>query len=160
MSRVIVKQPVEEGCFQVLSDSLDSVLDEQGIDSVDLMKMDIEGCEALAVKGMSRCLAAKKIKDLLLELHPQQLLDGGSSPDFVLGALRSADYMGFTIDHSARVTRRWAYGQDLDFRTLLRPLTPTEKLDAWPHQFWIAPELERAWLNIGNLFKSRSSWSS
>jgi len=53
MSRVIVKQPVEEGCFQVLSDSLDSVLDEQGIDSVDLMKMDIEGCEALAVKGMS-----------------------------------------------------------------------------------------------------------
>ena len=124
------------------------------------MKMDIEGCEALAVKGMSRCLAAKKIKHLLLELHPQQLLDGGSSPDFVLGALRSADYMGFTIDHSARVTRRWAYGQDLDFRTLLRPFTPTEKLDAWPHQFWIAPELERAWLNIGNLFKSRSSWSS
>ena len=48
-----MKQPVEEGCFQVLSDSLDSVLDEQGIDSVDLMKMDIEGCEALAVKGMS-----------------------------------------------------------------------------------------------------------
>jgi len=98
MSRVIAKQPVEDGYFQVLSDSLDSILDEQRIDSVDLMKMDIEGSEALAVKGMSRCLATKKIKHLLLELHPQQLLDLGSSADAVVEILLAADYKGITID--------------------------------------------------------------
>ena len=139
VSRVIANQPLEDACFQVLSDSLDSVLDEQGIDSVDLMKMDIEGAEALAVKGMSKSLAKKKIKHLLLELHPQQLLDLGSCADAVIETLLVADYKGFTIDHSNLVTRRWAYGQESNPRSLLRPFDPAEDLDAWPHQLWIAP---------------------
>ena len=146
VSRVIANQPFEDACFQVLSDSLDSVLDEQGIDSVDLMKMDIEGAEALAVKGMSKSLAKKKIKHLLLELHPQQLLDQGSCADAAVEILRAVDYTGFTINHSAPVTRRWAYGQELNLWSLLRPFDPAEDLDAWPHQLWIAPGSVRTWM--------------
>lgn len=145
LSRVIAKPPLQNGRFQVLSDSLDSVLDDQRLDSVDLMKMDIEGAEALAVKGMSKCLAKRKIKHLLLELHPDLLLDQGFSVDAVIEILRAADYTGFTINHSFRVTRRWAYGQESNLPSLLRPFDPAERLDAWPHQLWIAPGSERTW---------------
>ena len=146
VSRVIAKQPSEDRCFQVPSNSLDSVLDEQRIDSVDLMKLDIEGSEAMAVKGMSNCLATKRIKHLLLELHPQQLLDQGFSADAVIETLLAAGYVGFTVDHSAPVTRRCAYAQDFSLRSLLRPFDPAERLDSWPHQLWIAPGLARTWV--------------
>ncbi len=110
------------------------------------MKMDIEGAEALAITGLSKSLSARTIKFLLLELLPDALLDQGSSTEAVVEILRAAQYTGFTIDHSPSATRLSAYGGILDVRSLLRPFDPADRLDAWPHQLWLAPGSARTWL--------------
>jgi FkbM family methyltransferase len=47
--------------------TIDSVIDEKGLDHVDFMKMDIEGHELFALKGTTKALTARKIKALSFE---------------------------------------------------------------------------------------------
>lgn len=87
---------------------------------------------------------------LLLELHPNALLDQGSSVEAVVEILRSAGYVGLTIDYSASTNRRAAYGRIRDIQSLLTPFDPADGLDAWPHQLWLEPESARAWLTFSS----------
>ena len=146
LSRVVASPPASQTCFRVSADSLDSILSEQRIGSVDLMKMDIEGGEALAIEGLSKSLAARTIKALLLELHPNALLEQGSSVEAVVETLRAAGFVGLTVDHSASTNRQAAYGRVRDILSLLRPLDSADQLDAWAHQLWLAPGSARTWL--------------
>jgi len=55
----LVDYPKASGTiFQVRARPLDEVLDDSGIEYVDLLKMDIEGAEELALCGMSAGLAS------------------------------------------------------------------------------------------------------
>jgi FkbM family methyltransferase len=145
MSRVVARPPAFETFFRVSANSLDSILSEQEIGSVDLMKMDIEGAEAMALAGLWRSLSAGRIKFLLLELHPTALLDRGSSTQAVVEILRAAQYTGLSIDHSPSATHRSAYGRVRDLRSLLKPFGPADRLDAWPHHLWMAPGSAPPW---------------
>ncbi len=49
--------------------SLDDLADEHGLDTIDLVRMDIEGYETVAFNGMTRVLARDR-PYLLMELHP------------------------------------------------------------------------------------------
>ena len=118
--------------FEVAARPLDDALDEAGVDRVDVLKMDIEGGEALALRGLERRLSAGHISQIVLEVHPWHLQDRGSSVDEVVNALRGHGYEIWTIDHAPSTARRVAAGR-LDARATLAPLTGTADLGIWPH---------------------------
>jgi FkbM family methyltransferase len=142
VSRIVANSGEEHQVFQVRSDSLDRILHPQGFSSVDLLKMDIEGAEAFAIAGLENSLAEKKIKRLVLELHPAQLAEHGSSITAIVQILQNAGYRAWTIDHSPVANRRAGYNKRVKIKSLLSPLDTSQQYDAWPHQLWLAPGVE------------------
>jgi len=128
--------------FTVEADSLDRILEREHLESVDLMKMDIEGAEVFALPGLEASLHDARVKRLLLELHPGLIAEHGGTADQLIGLLHQAGYTGWTIDHSPAATRQAAYSKTVNAKALLRPLDPSDKLDEWPHQLWLAPDTE------------------
>src|SRR5207344_48109 len=106
--------------FDVPARPLDAALDDAGIDCVDVLKMDIEGAEAAALRGLERRLGSGRIPQIVLEVHPHHLRDQGSSVIEVVTALRRHGYELWTIDHSPSTSRRVAAGR-LDPRSTLTP---------------------------------------
>ena len=121
--------------FDVEARTLDGVLDEREIDRVELVKMDIEGAEGLALRGMANGLARGRYRRVMVELHPT--LRPGVARE-VADALGGAGYRGWRIDFAAETTRRAAYARRPDPRPWLRPVGSTDA-DPWPHQLWAAP---------------------
>jgi FkbM family methyltransferase len=129
--------------FDVAADSLDALLDEQEVDRVDLVKIDVEGAETIALRGMRRGLERQRYRHVILELHPTILADLGDGARGVLDTLAGAGYRGWWIDHSPSTNRRVAYRRPTDPRRLLRPVDPGDDgsgcpRDAWPHMLWLA----------------------
>ena len=78
----------------VASAELDSFIKENGIKKVDLIKMDIEGGEPAALKGMRRLLAALNDIILVVEFNPDCLKQAQVHPiDF----LKSIEDYGFNL---------------------------------------------------------------
>ncbi len=67
------KLPTQEIGLQ----TLEQVLDANGVTVVDLMKIDIEGFEYEAVLGSPRVFEHHRVKALALELHPEILFERG-----------------------------------------------------------------------------------
>jgi FkbM family methyltransferase len=124
---------------QVAAQPLDYILESNGIAHVDLLKMDIEGAEELALLGLQASLKQGKVRRLLIELHPQLLRERGRTTAQVLELLTRHGYRGWRIDHSPLMTRRAAYARDVDLASLVLPLDAGSPLDAWPHMLWVAP---------------------
>jgi FkbM family methyltransferase len=125
--------------FEVPARPVDGLLDEQGVGAVDLLKMDIEGAEALALAGMRAGLQAGRYRRVLIELHPGQIAELGSDVPSAIAPLVESGYRGWTIDHSESATRGAAYGRLSRPEDFLRPLDPSAPLGAWPHLLWLAP---------------------
>jgi FkbM family methyltransferase len=121
---------------------MDGVFHELDLKSVDLLKMDIEGAEGFALRGLVKSLANFRINRLILELHPELLVHHGQSAQIVIRQLSNLGYRAWAIDHSRRGTRRAVYGKRLDAKTFLRPFLPTEVLDGWPHLLFVKPAME------------------
>ena len=94
------------GGTQVRSRSLDSLLDELKVTRTDFMKMNIEGAERAAIKGMTK--SAPNMRHVAISCHDFVADAGGSEQfrtrDFVEGALR--DY-GFEIDRRTEAPHPW-----------------------------------------------------
>ncbi len=142
VSRLVSNQH-SQSLTWVTAQSLDSVLNELGIDHIDLLKMDIEGGEEAALKGLTSTLTRGRIARILLELHPVLLTERGSSAAKVLELMRDHGYRAWWIDHSQVATRRVAYARSTDPRTLLRPVDITNAMDPWPHVLLTAPWIEK-----------------
>jgi FkbM family methyltransferase len=125
--------------FRVETSTIDALLDERNVRTVDLLKMDIEGGEALALRGMRDGLAARRYTRLLLELHPTMLGEHGSSVAEVVAMMLDAGYRGWWIDHSAQAVRRASYARRIRPSDYLRPIDETASEVAWPHTLWVAP---------------------
>ena len=125
--------------FRVDADSLDAVIARLGLDHIDLLKMDIEGAEGMALAGLDRALSDKRVHRVLLELHPWAFGEHGISTEQVLYPLLKAGYRGWVVDHSPEATRRACYGGRLDPLSLLKPFDPSVAFDDWPHLLWAAP---------------------
>ena len=119
--------------------SIDTILDERSIDKVDILKMDIEGAEALALRGMEAGLRAGRYQLMVIELHPAALPDFGSSVATIGNFLSDCGYRGWRIDHTKQATRRSAY-HAASPRDLLTPWTPYLTHDDWPHVLWALTE--------------------
>jgi FkbM family methyltransferase len=97
---------------------LDSYFLKAGVDP-DLLKIDIDGAEMSALRGMSRLLTGKK-PDLLLEVHPAYLPQFGSSGSEVHDFLKERGYRFFKIP-DFRNTRISALLEIFDFDDLASP---------------------------------------
>ena len=71
---------------------LDGLLADNGVNKVDVIKMDIQGAEGLALRGMSRTLADNPQIVILTEFWPWGIEQTGQSP---LGFLKDLQEAGF-----------------------------------------------------------------
>lgn len=143
LSRLVDTAKSNEGNFSVEAQTIDAVLDELEVERVDLLKMDIEGAEELALRGMLEGLARRRFRRILLELHPSILAERGRTVQDVMGLLSEAGYCGWHLDFSPAANRRAAYARALKMREFLSPLdAKLPLLDAWPHLLWLAPGIE------------------
>ena len=78
--------------YRVATAAIDQCLAEMGIKRVDLVKMDIEGAEMGALRGMRQTIAHSPRLSLVMEYNPQALQAFGHEPT---EALRETLGMGF-----------------------------------------------------------------
>jgi FkbM family methyltransferase len=71
----------------VASVTLDGFLDEGGVTRVDVIKMDIQGAEGAALRGMSALMRRHRQLKLLIEFWPLGLREAGESPEALLDGL-------------------------------------------------------------------------
>jgi len=125
--------------FESQAVGLDALLDQRQADRIDLVKIDIEGAEAEAIRGMAAGLERHRYRYVLLECHPAELARMGASVEQSLAPLRRAGYRGWHIDHSAAMHRR-AAASWVPTAELLAPIDDRMLAsDPWPHLLWAAP---------------------
>jgi len=78
----------------VRTDTLDNILEKYGSPKIDLIKMDIEGAEFLALEGMVKILAMNPELILFTEFYPQAIRRLGRSP---LQFLKNLVELGFFL---------------------------------------------------------------
>lgn len=71
--------------------TLDAYCAEQGIGSIDLLKLDLEGCELQALRGARRMLGEHRVSVCLMEFG-QTTFDQNNKPDDVAAFWRSVGY--------------------------------------------------------------------
>lgn len=90
--------------YEIQLRTIDDLLDERQIGSVDLIKMDIEGSEFRALSGAKRTL--EKYRPLLIvELNGQALERCGSSVEQVMSFLRALGYSGQKLGQTQPLQR-------------------------------------------------------
>jgi FkbM family methyltransferase len=57
--------------IDVETDTLDNIVYEAGLDTIDIVKIDVEGAEGLVVKGAERTL--RKARAILIEIWPENI---------------------------------------------------------------------------------------
>lgn len=124
--------------FTTPSVALDAALDAAGLDSVTLVKIDVEGGEVGVLAGMQRGLASGRYRHVLLECHPELLAERGESAHGCVEILRAAGYRAWVINHSADAHRRAAAGTTA-IGDMILPYTADASLGAWPHVLAVAP---------------------
>ncbi len=113
--------------------AVDAELDALGVGHADLVKLDVEGAEDLALDGMADGLKARRYARLLVELHPALLAERSVSADDVIGRLLNVGYRAWEVRHDAAFTRAASYAQRVDAASLLSPWAPGRPLGPWPH---------------------------
>ncbi len=83
-----------EAGTEISVDSLDNIIDKSGFNAVDLLIMDIEGYEFLALKGAKYALERGIITNIICEIHPDKLRQNRYSDLEVLESLTS---LGYTV---------------------------------------------------------------
>jgi len=139
MSRLVESGGTSHLTFTVRSRPLDALLDDAGIDTVDLLKMDVEGAEHMVLAGMEAGLKRFRYRCILLELHP--LHQGETRPTLreVTQLLIAKGYIGCALDYSFATMSRASYHPRRDFREFVRPLEQA-LTDPWPHTIWLSPD--------------------
>jgi FkbM family methyltransferase len=139
MSRLVESGGASELNFAVPARQLDSLLDEIGLHTIDLLKIDVEGAEHMALAGMEAGLKRFRYRRILLELHP--LHPGETRPTLpeVCALLAAKGYKGCALDYSLATSRRACYRPGTHFTEFLRPLEQAFE-DSWPHTLWLAPD--------------------
>ncbi len=126
--------------FTARATPLDEELDRLGIGPVDLVKMDIEGAEDLALEGMAAGLRVGRYTRLLVELHPTLLAKRGLNAESVIEGLLAVGFRAWVIDGHQAAYRRAAYAARIDPVSVLTPWTPGLALGPWPHLLFAMSE--------------------
>jgi FkbM family methyltransferase len=81
---------------------LDDYIEKVGISRISLIKIDIEGSEFLALKGMQKILDSMRPK-ILIELKEETLISSGSKVEDILDFFAKAGYGKFIIDDKGNI---------------------------------------------------------
>ena len=127
----------ERADFRSRVQPLDDVLDERGVPFAWLLKIDIEGGEYEALRGMRRGLLKGRYAYVLLECHPALLAARGLSLIDTLAPLVNANYTLLSIRQSPALYDRAARGA-VPTGELLEPFD-AERPGSWPHILAMAP---------------------
>ena len=71
-----------------LDDFLQNVRSE---DRIGLVKIDVQGFEVKVLRGMRKCLAERRVKNLFVEFTPHRISQAGDAPEELLEILRQSE---------------------------------------------------------------------
>tara|TARA_A100001015_G_C15017862_1_gene726400 strand:+ start:454 stop:1371 length:918 start_codon:yes stop_codon:yes gene_type:complete len=91
----IDKNTLEEHSYKIKCTTLDAFLVEKQIDSVDLMKIDVEGSEFDLLCGAQSSLSDGKIKAAYIEINSEALKDHEQTPSQIFKLLEKFNYKLF-----------------------------------------------------------------
>ncbi len=111
--------PKSDTSFSVEVRTLDDCVSEWGIETIDLLKIDVDGFESKIIAGAKRSLENGTIKNVIVEFNEFWLRTTGGSPDMLRAAIEQTGlldvtersrfaelFLGKTEDrHFARVTK-------------------------------------------------------
>jgi FkbM family methyltransferase len=140
-SRVVESAGPGKKAYSVAGQPIDDALDRCGVETVACLKMDIEGGEALALKGL-RGLRVGRYRRILLEVHPLQLRAQGLTVTEAVLTLQHAGYQGWVIDHTGPATRRASALRPSEAASLLTPLQQAGGPESWRNILWTAPGVQ------------------
>lgn len=82
---------VTDDGYELPAETIDSLVEELAITSLDLVKLDIEGYEMKALEGALETLRAQR-PSIFIELSDDQLVENGTSASEVVGFLQDLGY--------------------------------------------------------------------
>jgi FkbM family methyltransferase len=102
---------------RVRTDSLDNFCESRGINSVGMVKIDVEGAEALVFRGMQRLISRRVISYIVFEFAKWQLSSGSETPaDWV----RTLEGNGYVCRRVSRLgLRPMPASLDVDFMQIV-----------------------------------------
>jgi hypothetical protein len=96
---------------EVATTTIDEYVAQHRLGRVDVIKMDIEGAEPLALRGGRKLLCSDAAPVIILELNPKTLQQGGSSAEELLWLLSGLGYRFYPIATYGRETHDpWTNG--------------------------------------------------
>jgi hypothetical protein len=100
----LLRRPDTPGTsFNCTATTLDSFLERESIDQIKLIKIDIEGAEPFALKGMSKLLSSDSPPDIICEAVPFLLEISGHKPRDLVDFLDAFGYTGRLITNDGLV---------------------------------------------------------
>jgi FkbM family methyltransferase len=139
-SRLVASDAEGTIAFRVHSRQLDSLMDETKLQSVDVLKIDVEGAEEMVLRGMDAGLKSHRYRRILLELHPWHLAERGRTMQDLAEILQGYGYRGYSFDDSPLATRRSYYHPNLQYSEFILPLDQG-LASQFRHTVWISPSL-------------------
>jgi len=132
---------------RVRVDTLDAVLSAAGwgASQVDLLKIDIEGAEAMVLPALREDFRRARFRLVLLELHPHKWEAPAAKSKQLVELLTQNGYRAYRLDHSAATSRRVSYSLPSSLRGMVHPLDLSAGLDSWPHLLFSAPGVDLPW---------------
>jgi len=85
--------------------TLDDFVKSQGLQKIDVIKMDIQGAEGQALRGMMNALGAQKSVTLITEFWPKGLKAAGTDPRWFLETLHDLNFSIMHIDEASFTVR-------------------------------------------------------
>ena len=89
---ILSKMFKRRGVETVTVRMIDKVINEQSIQSVDLLKSDTQGFDLQVLKGASHSLGSGRIKNVMIELNFAALYHGQSNPIEIMSYLRERQF--------------------------------------------------------------------
>jgi FkbM family methyltransferase len=87
-----VRRAAVRSCVPVPGTTLDLFCSREGIEFIDLLKMDIEGSEIPALRGAERLLRERRIGAMVVEYNKEAQRGNGFDPSQLVDAVRDAGY--------------------------------------------------------------------
>jgi FkbM family methyltransferase len=89
---------------EIETESLDDVLRRTSVERVDVIKMDVQGAEELALRGANEVIRSMR-PAVMFEFHPEGAMSLGLEPDGAWRFLKSHGYCFLNVDQQGMATR-------------------------------------------------------
>jgi hypothetical protein len=111
--------------------AVDSLLEQLGVARVDFIKMDVEGSETEAIRGMSSLLGRPDAPPILFESNGHTLAFYDRKPHQLLSALEDLGYRHYYLEDGRILPFRSTDFQPVTVADFLAVKRPIPKLEGW-----------------------------